>query len=88
MVFEKYMISSLIHPHAILQIIEVCLISVLTSVISFGLPLFRTCTACPDSDVSSGIECPRAPGMYGNYVNVRSVCSLLDLVLLVLRLWM
>ncbi|KAL7590889.1 chloride channel protein CLC-d isoform X1 [Lactuca sativa] len=49
------------------KIIEACLISVITSVISFGLPLFRKCSACPDSDAS--IECPRAPGMYGNYVN-------------------
>nr|GMD63389.1 chloride channel protein CLC-D [Ipomoea batatas] len=38
-------------------------------VISFGLPLFRRCTPCPDFDANSGIECPRAPGMYGNYVN-------------------
>ncbi|KVI01687.1 chloride channel protein CLC-d [Cynara cardunculus var. scolymus] len=49
------------------KIIEACLISVITSVISFGLPLFRKCSACPDSDVTS--ECPRPPGMYGNYVN-------------------
>ncbi|KAK3021590.1 hypothetical protein RJ639_046297, partial [Escallonia herrerae] len=51
------------------KIIEVCLISVITSVISFGLPLFRNCSPCPESDASSGIECPNAPGVYGNYVN-------------------
>ncbi|XP_031093188.1 chloride channel protein CLC-d-like isoform X2 [Ipomoea triloba] len=51
------------------KIIEACVISVITSVISFGLPLFRRCTPCPDPDVNSSIECPRAPGMYGNYVN-------------------
>ncbi|KAL3505898.1 hypothetical protein ACH5RR_031280 [Cinchona calisaya] len=51
------------------KIIEVCLISVITSIISFGLPLFRKCTSCPESDMNSGFECPRAPGMYGNYVN-------------------
>jgi chloride channel 7 len=51
------------------KIIEVCLVSILTSVISFGLPLFRKCSPCPESDPSSGIECPRPPGMYGNYVN-------------------
>nr|GMD60193.1 chloride channel protein CLC-D [Ipomoea batatas] len=45
------------------KIIEVCLISVITSVISFGLPLFRRCTPCPDFDANSGIECPRAPGI-------------------------
>ncbi|KAI8009746.1 Chloride channel protein CLC-d [Camellia lanceoleosa] len=51
------------------KIIEVCLISLITSVISFGLPLFRECTPCPEPDPSSGIKCPRPPGMYGNYVN-------------------
>ncbi|KAH9682762.1 chloride channel protein CLC-d [Citrus sinensis] len=38
-------------------------------VISFGLPLLRKCSPCPESDLDSGIECPRPPGMYGNYVN-------------------
>ncbi|KAL4273258.1 hypothetical protein GQ457_13G005980 [Hibiscus cannabinus] len=51
------------------KIYEACLISVLTSVISFGLPLLRNCTPCPDSDPGFEIECPRAPGMDGNYVN-------------------
>ncbi|XP_059649903.1 chloride channel protein CLC-d isoform X2 [Cornus florida] len=51
------------------KIIEVCLISVITSIISFGLPLFRKCSSCPEPDLSSGIECPRPPGMYGNYVD-------------------
>ncbi|XP_022762053.1 chloride channel protein CLC-d-like isoform X1 [Durio zibethinus] len=51
------------------KIYEACLISVITSVISFGLPLLRKCSPCPDSDPDSEIECPRAPGMYGNYVN-------------------
>ncbi|KAI8566237.1 hypothetical protein RHMOL_Rhmol02G0024500 [Rhododendron molle] len=51
------------------KIIEVCLISVITSVISFGLPLFRKCSPCPEADPSFPIECPRPPGMYGNYVN-------------------
>lgn len=54
-----------------LQIYEACLISVLTSVISFGLPLLRNCSPCPDSDPGSENECPRAPGVDGNYVNVR-----------------
>ncbi|KAK9076896.1 hypothetical protein SSX86_005231 [Deinandra increscens subsp. villosa] len=49
------------------KIIEACLISLITSIISFGLPLFRKCSACPDSDNS--IECPHRPGTYGNYVN-------------------
>lgn len=47
------------------KIIEACLISVITSAISFGLPLLRKCNPCPESDP----ECPRPPGMYGNYVN-------------------
>ncbi|XP_050217220.1 chloride channel protein CLC-d isoform X2 [Mercurialis annua] len=51
------------------KIIEACLISVITSAISFGLPLLRKCSPCPETDTESGIECPRPPGMYGNYVN-------------------
>ncbi|KAI5381259.1 hypothetical protein KIW84_UN0879 [Lathyrus oleraceus] len=51
------------------KIIEACLVSLLTSVISFGLPLLRKCSPCPEPDPTSGIECPRPPGMYGNYVN-------------------
>ncbi|KAK7405890.1 hypothetical protein VNO78_07502 [Psophocarpus tetragonolobus] len=51
------------------KIIEACLVSILTSAVSFGLPLLRQCSPCPDSDPASGIECPRPPGMYGNYVN-------------------
>lgn len=54
-----------------MQIIEACLISLITSIISFGLPLLRKCSQCPEADPDSGIECPRPPGMYGNYVNVR-----------------
>ncbi|XP_051129565.1 chloride channel protein CLC-d [Andrographis paniculata] len=51
------------------RVIEVCIVSLLTSVISFGLPLFKKCTPCPETDPDSSIECPRRPGMYGNYVN-------------------
>ncbi|KAG8636707.1 chloride channel protein CLC-d isoform X2 [Manihot esculenta] len=51
------------------KVIEACLISVITSAISFGLPLLRKCSPCPEADADSGIECPRPPGMYGNYVN-------------------
>ncbi|CAE6122198.1 unnamed protein product [Arabidopsis arenosa] len=51
------------------KIIEACIISCITSVISFGLPLLRKCSPCPESVPDSGIECPRPPGMYGNYVN-------------------
>ena len=54
-----------------MQIVEACLVSILTSVISFALPLLRKCTPCPEPDPQSVIECPRPPGMYGNYVNVR-----------------
>ncbi|KAJ4956406.1 hypothetical protein NE237_013189 [Protea cynaroides] len=50
------------------KIIEVCLVSLISSAISFGLPLLRKCSPCPESEVNSGIECPRPPGMYGNYV--------------------
>ncbi|KAH7522342.1 hypothetical protein FEM48_Zijuj07G0128200 [Ziziphus jujuba var. spinosa] len=51
------------------KIVEACLVSLLTSIISFGLPLLRTCSPCPEAVPESGIECPRPPGMYGNYVN-------------------
>ncbi|KAI4317790.1 hypothetical protein L6164_025633 [Bauhinia variegata] len=51
------------------KIVEACLVSVITSAISFCLPLLRKCSPCPESDPDSGIECPRRPGMYGNYVN-------------------
>ncbi|XP_010255989.1 PREDICTED: chloride channel protein CLC-d isoform X2 [Nelumbo nucifera] len=51
------------------KIIEICLISLITSSISFGLPLLRKCSPCPESEANSSIECPRPPGMYGNYVN-------------------
>ncbi|CAN1807682.1 Chloride channel protein CLC-d [Linum perenne] len=51
------------------KIIEACIISVITSAVSFGLPLLRRCSPCPESDTDSNIECPRPPGMYGNYVN-------------------
>ncbi|KAG9456454.1 hypothetical protein H6P81_000962 [Aristolochia fimbriata] len=51
------------------KIIEACAVSVLTSLISFGLPLLRKCSQCPNLEENSGIECPRPPGMYGNYVN-------------------
>ncbi|KAJ3673130.1 hypothetical protein LUZ60_006504 [Juncus effusus] len=48
------------------KIYEACLISVITSTVSFGLPLLRKCSPCPDSE---GIECPRPPGLDGNFVN-------------------
>ncbi|GMH08419.1 hypothetical protein Nepgr_010259 [Nepenthes gracilis] len=53
------------------KIIEVCLVSVITSAISFGLPLLTKCSPCPESEASSGIECPNPPGVYGNYVNFK-----------------
>lgn len=63
------MIYKFDYVSVILQVIEVCIVSVLTSIISFGLPLFKKCTPCPEGD--AGMECPRPPGTYGNYVNVR-----------------
>ena len=74
--FGNSMMLALTSFSLILQIIEVCLISLVTSIISFGLPLFRSCSPCPESDPDSGIECPRPPGTYGNYVNVRSEIDL------------
>lgn len=68
------------HTSFELQIVEACIVSLLTSVISFGLPLLRKCSPCPESDPSSGIECPRPPGMYGNYVNVRPLVLFVSLL--------
>ncbi|KAJ6806239.1 chloride channel protein CLC-d isoform X3 [Iris pallida] len=51
------------------KIIEACLLSLLTSIISFGLPLLRKCSPCPNSEANPGIECPRPPGIDGNFVN-------------------
>ncbi|KAF9623980.1 hypothetical protein IFM89_007423, partial [Coptis chinensis] len=44
------------------EVIEICLISLITSVISFGLPLLRKCSPCPKADANSDIECLRPPG--------------------------
>ncbi|MQM17182.1 hypothetical protein Taro_050150 [Colocasia esculenta] len=51
------------------KIIEVCLISLITSILSFGLPLLRKCSPCPTSEANANIECPHAPGLDGNYVD-------------------
>ncbi|XP_006650436.2 chloride channel protein CLC-d isoform X1 [Oryza brachyantha] len=51
------------------KIFEACLISLITSTISFVLPLLRKCSPCPQLETNSGIECPRPPGTDGNFVN-------------------
>ncbi|KAH0449371.1 hypothetical protein IEQ34_020063 [Dendrobium chrysotoxum] len=51
------------------KIIEVLLISLMTSVISFGLPLLRKCSPCPNSEANPDIDCPQPPGTDGNFVN-------------------
>ncbi|XP_062214905.1 chloride channel protein CLC-d-like [Phragmites australis] len=51
------------------KIFEACLISLLTSTISFVLPLLRKCSPCPELEANSGIECPHRPGTDGNFVN-------------------
>uniref|UniRef100_A0A0E0KHS0 Chloride channel protein n=1 Tax=Oryza punctata TaxID=4537 RepID=A0A0E0KHS0_ORYPU len=51
------------------KIFEACLISLITSTISFVLPLMRKCSPCPQLETNSGIECPRPPGTDGNFVN-------------------
>uniref|UniRef100_A0A0E0NZX8 Chloride channel protein n=1 Tax=Oryza rufipogon TaxID=4529 RepID=A0A0E0NZX8_ORYRU len=51
------------------KIFEACLISLVTSTISFVLPLMRKCSSCPQLETNSGIECPRPPGTDGNFVN-------------------
>ncbi|XP_057857526.2 chloride channel protein CLC-d [Cryptomeria japonica] len=51
------------------KIIEACLVSLLTSILSFGLPLLRRCSSCPDPKDYPDADCPRPSGTYGNYVN-------------------
>ncbi|XP_039137139.1 LOW QUALITY PROTEIN: chloride channel protein CLC-d [Dioscorea cayenensis subsp. rotundata] len=51
------------------KVLDACILSLVTSVISFGLPLLRKCSPCPDSEANPDIECPRPPGTYGNFVN-------------------
>ncbi|KAH7447178.1 hypothetical protein KP509_01G095400 [Ceratopteris richardii] len=51
------------------KIVEACLVSLLTSVLSFGLPLLTKCTPCPDAEKYPDIICPHSEGTYGNYVN-------------------
>ncbi|KAJ0982306.1 hypothetical protein J5N97_010561 [Dioscorea zingiberensis] len=51
------------------KILEACILSLVTSLISFGLPLLRKCSPCPDSETNPDFECPRPPGTYGNFVN-------------------
>ncbi|XP_078155156.1 chloride channel D isoform X1 [Carex rostrata] len=65
----KWRRSSLHKRGSRVKIFEACLISVITSTISFGLPLLRKCSPCPDSETNPGIDCPRPPGMDGNFVN-------------------
>lgn len=58
-----------LHKKGNIKIIEVLLISLVTSIISFGLPLLRKCSPCPISEANPDIECPRPPGTDGNFVN-------------------
>ncbi|KAG0456779.1 hypothetical protein HPP92_024567, partial [Vanilla planifolia] len=51
------------------KMIEVLVISLVTSIISFGLPLLRKCSPCPNSAINPDIDCPRPPGNDGNFVN-------------------
>jgi len=59
------------------QIIEVLLVSLITSLLSFGLPTMTSCKPCPDPVKYPGVTCPRPSGNYGNYVNVSSYEGLL-----------
>ena len=59
------------------QIIEVLLVSLITSMLSFGLPMMTSCKPCPDTVKYPDIVCPRPSGSYGNYVNVSSYIGLL-----------
>lgn len=60
-----------------LQIIEVLLVSLITSMLSFGLPMMTSCKPCPDPAKYPDVVCPRPSHSYGNYVNVSSSMGLL-----------
>lgn len=68
----------LTYVSGMVQIIEVMLVSLITSLLSFGLPMMTSCKPCPDPVKYPDVTCPRPTGNYGNYVNVRSVVFLLS----------
>ncbi|XP_024361602.1 chloride channel protein CLC-d [Physcomitrium patens] len=51
------------------MIIEVLLVSLITSILSFGLPMMTTCKPCPDPAKYPDVTCPLPSSNYGNYVN-------------------
>jgi hypothetical protein len=66
------------------QIIEVLLVSLITSMLSFGLPLMTSCKPCPDPVKYPDVVCPRPSGHYGNYVNVSLLVDLLSSLAMIL----
>lgn len=71
--FWFYQRSTDLESIVIWQIIEVLLVSLITSLLSFGLPMMTKCKPCPDSVKYPDIVCPRPSGNYGNYVNVSDI---------------
>lgn len=51
------------------KIIETCLVSLIISFMSFGLPLRRKWSPCPGTDSNLGRDCPRPTKMYGSNTN-------------------
>eukprot|EP00271_Cylindrocystis_brebissonii_P004752 TRINITY_DN16591_c0_g1_i1.p1 TRINITY_DN16591_c0_g1~~TRINITY_DN16591_c0_g1_i1.p1 ORF type:complete len:534 (+),score=97.56 TRINITY_DN16591_c0_g1_i1:171-1604(+) len=48
---------------------EACGVALLTSLLSFFMPLSQPCTPCPDRNLYPDIVCPRPTYTTGNYVN-------------------
>jgi hypothetical protein len=61
----------------IVEIIEVLLVSLITSMLSFSLPMMTSCKPCPNPAKYPDVVCPRPTHSYGNYVNVSSSMGLL-----------
>lgn len=51
------------------KIMEACVVALLTSLLSFYLPLLQTCTPCPDPIKYPDLVCPRPSDTTGNFVN-------------------
>eukprot|EP00897_Mesotaenium_endlicherianum_P000758 jgi/Mesen1/10683/ME000009S10476 len=51
------------------KIIEASIVALVTSLLSFGMPLLATCTPCPDPAQYPDAQCPRPAQNPGNYVN-------------------
>eukprot|EP00850_Spirogloea_muscicola_P011972 SM000076S21793 [mRNA] locus=s76:235730:243321:- [translate_table: standard] len=59
-----------LHPQGNhVKVIEACTVALLTTALSFGMPMLTKCRPCPDPKKYPLIECPRPQRNYGNFVN-------------------